>query len=239
MCNKKEIYVSSLVLIFLVMSMGICGGLMYAEDTSTDMQQHSRTVRTTNPLLAELALSSRFNMGYPMDTISCGHEYTFQNAAWQTFLSMYGTGWRIMWDRRAGRPNLIEGKGIPFYAGKGNVLVKDYSVLTIDYLHGKILTFSQLHAGLLKLDFANLKLNSMGSHIFDEGRYCVIQYDYFIDGVRVEGARIYFRFNNGNLIQFGSMGIRNVKILAQPKFPESWAQNNVVEAFSSEQSDVS
>ena len=188
--------------------------------------------------LTELSLSPRFNMGYPLQNYYYGSQNSFNNEAWQRFLNTYGTGWRIMWDQRAGRPNLIEGKGIPFYPGKGNKLEKTGTELTKQFLHEKILAFVREQKDLLRIDLSTFKLSNDGSHIFDNGRYCVMQYDYFMNDVAVEGGRVFFRFNNGNLIQFGTLNIGNATINTVPSVSQSQAEENVIKAFSDDESEV-
>jgi hypothetical protein len=202
----------------------------FAQTSSSNLQR--------DYLLSELNLSARFNVAYPLANITYGYEYTFDNAGWRQFITANGAPWRIMWDKRTGRPNLIEGKGIPFYAGKGNQLEKDYDSLSISYLHTKILAFAKQYDSLLRLDFSSLKLNEIGSHIFENGRYSVIQYDYYMNNVAVKGGRAFFRFNNGNLIQFGSLGISDVKITTIPAIDARQAENNVIIAFSDENREI-
>jgi len=172
-----------------------------------------------------------------------------------------------MWNNRTSRPNLIEGKGIPFYAGKGNQLERDHEQITPEYLNNKIHEFISLNNELFKIDFSRMQLNAENSHLFENGRYAVMQYDYHMGQCNlskikdkppftpicnppiqpiisestcpvIDDARIYFRFNNGNLIQFGSMNISDVQIPILPEINSSEAQANVMTVFNSEQSKV-
>src|SRR4030042_5100410 len=185
-------------------------------------------------LLVEIGQAERFNMAYPLVEIHYGREASFQNRTWLDFIGEYGTGWRAMWDTRAGRPNLIEGKGIPFYAGKGNTLERNYEKLTIEYLDAKIKSFLKAHPSLFRINLERLSLNEQGSYIFSKGRYCAVQYDYIMEEIPVEGARLFFRFNNGNLIQFGSLGISDVTVSGMPVISEMQAQENVAKVFATE-----
>ena len=189
-------------------------------------------------LLSELSLSQRFNMGYPLLDIQYDKQLTYQNKAWQNFLYTYGTGWRLMWDQRAGRPNLIEGKGIPFYAGKGNRLTPDSTEITLALLDNKIQEFIIKNSDIFRINGFSFKMNTEGSQIFDNGRYCVVQYDYYMKDIPVKEGRIFFRFNNGNLIQFGSLGISDVTISTKPRISQRQAEENVILAFSDEINEV-
>ena len=219
--RKNQLVIFCLALIVLF------SAIVYSQNSGTGSGDAQRDY-----LLSELTKMGRFSVNYPLINYQYGNEHAFINTAWSDFLARYGTGWRIMWDPRTGRPNLIEGKGIPFYAGKGNKLEKDYEQITVSYLHNKILAFVENNNALLRLNFSTLQLNTDGSQVFDNGRYCVMQYDYYMDQVPVEGGRVFFRFNNGNLIQFGSLGIGDYKIVTRPAISGHQAEDNVIYAMS-------
>ncbi|OGF67376.1 MAG: hypothetical protein A2Y62_08120 [Candidatus Fischerbacteria bacterium RBG_13_37_8] len=238
--------------LFLIFVISILAAFMITADAK-DIPEKSDNIKfPSHSLLSEMQFADRFNMAYPLKNIPYGSEYSFSNKGWTQFISRYGAGWRLMWDPRTGRPNLIEGKGIPSYSGKGNTLGKDYSELTISYLHDKIIAFILLNNDLLNIDFSSLHLNKEISHIFENGRYSVIQYDYYAgackeDGnsaklnvacIPIEGARVFFRFNNGNLIQVGSLEISDMQISTVPEITAHQAEDNVIEAFSRNEMEV-
>jgi len=120
---------------------------------------------SVSPLAQVLKSSMRFNLNYALNNIQYGSEYSLQNPGWQNFLAQYGTGWRVMWDKRTGRPNLIEGKGIPFYPGRGNTLNRsDFGELTVDYLHKEIMTLWNRKMLFHRIEIISRELNK-----FNEG----------------------------------------------------------------------
>ena len=127
---KKETIARRMIRIGLFMIIAMSGCMLMAvapahQPGTGDLARNARL----HPLLSELPQAGRFSMSYPMVSVPYGAEYSFQNKAWLDFIAKHGTGWRIISDSRTGRPNIIEGKGIPFYAGRGNSLTRDYRSL--------------------------------------------------------------------------------------------------------------
>jgi len=117
--------------------------------------------------------------------------------------------WRIAFDRRTGRPSLIEGSGIPFLPGSGNGLpaaapgpaapprgLADVEPLGRDFIEEE--------GALLRPTAGDLVLNQERSAYLEDGNIVFLDYDWVVDGVPVEGARVFLRVNHGNIVQFGS-----------------------------------
>ncbi|MDQ7088321.1 MAG: hypothetical protein Q9Q13_10920 [Acidobacteriota bacterium] len=60
------------------------------------------------------------------------------------------------------------------------------------------------HPGLLAPPVGRLVLSTTRSMLIDGGRVAFIDFDWLVAGRRVQGARVFFRFNSGRLIQFGT-----------------------------------
>jgi hypothetical protein len=134
------------------------------------------------------------------------------SAGWEAFRRRGSAGWQASIDRRTGLIATAEGGGMGWIPGRGNSLsaadiaanLKGAS-RTPDLATLEAIARRELGtlAPLLGVDGQQLVLNQGRSgqpapHVW------FIDFDVVRDGLRVEGARVVFRVNNGNLIQFGS-----------------------------------
>lgn len=131
-------------------------------------------------------------------------------SAWDGFRKEHGE-WGAIIDKRTGKIEVAEGEGIPFVPGRGNQL--QMSDISSDFVESQEPGLAELEAitraflpdvaSMLGVDPATLVLNQGRSgHLADYLWF--IDFDVTLDGMPVEGARVVFRVNNGNLIQFGS-----------------------------------
>lgn len=127
------------------------------------------------------------------------------------FLKEAGGDWVVIGDRLTGLPALAEGKGIPWIPGSANSLTAaDIGMdaeaagqdVPADLVARRALEFIVGHPEMFRVSASDLHLNEAGSGPFSD-------YLYFVDfrwsyaGIPVEGARLVFRLNHGNLVQFG------------------------------------
>jgi len=115
--------------------------------------------------------------------------------------------WRMTFDRRTGRPSLIEGQGIPFLQGRAKGL---------DEAAPLGLSFIDSEPDLLAAPGGELRLNRERSGWLDEGRVVFLDYDWYVDGVPVEGARVFLRASRGNIIQMGTARMGHAAPKATP-----------------------
>jgi len=117
--------------------------------------------------------------------------------------------WTAEVDRRTGAVEFIEGSGLPWIPGNGNRLSAGELGLESDGAIDLALLESRARALLPALEAAmgltgeTLSLNpnrsgQPGEHLW------FVDFDVLRDGLRISGARVVFRINNGNLIQIGS-----------------------------------
>ncbi len=127
--------------------------------------------------------------------------------------------WRTTFDRRTGRLALMTGRGVPLLPGRGNGLI----AATLGLPAGPFgmaeaeplaRAFIDGEAGLLHPVSGELRLNAERSGSYDDGRIWYFDYDWFIDGIPVEGARVFLRVNHGNIVQFGTERIAAGRIPA-------------------------
>ena len=143
-------------------------------------------------------------------------------AGWKAFAATHGSEWQGYVDRRSGRLQLVSGQGIPWIPGHGNSLS---SADIAQFLNGRsepdlsvLASIARLFyptvAPLLGADLANLKLSlARSGQVLDAVWF--IEFDVVSkSGPQIEGARVVFRVNNGNLVQFG------VENLPAPGTPE-------------------
>lgn len=130
---------------------------------------------------------------------------------WQSFRAAEAGEWRGQVDRRHGRIDSAEGRGIPFLPGRGNGLTREDvagplagkekpDLAALDRITR---AFLPRVARLLGVEARTLRLNTASSGSPADHLWFV-DYDVEIDGLRVESARVVFRINHGNLVQFGS-----------------------------------
>jgi hypothetical protein len=138
---------------------------------------------------------------------------TLQNG-WAAFVIGANPSWKATVDHRSGLIAFAEGGNIAWVPGRGNSLTNanistalagrtkpDVSVLdTIARNSMKNV------AGLMGVDPTTLVLNP-GRSGQPAGHVWFVDYDVVLGGMPVEGARVVFRINNGNLIQFGTENI--------------------------------
>ncbi|HEX3528659.1 MAG TPA: hypothetical protein VH988_16475 [Thermoanaerobaculia bacterium] len=125
--------------------------------------------------------------------------------SWATFRQNAGE-WNALIDKRTGHVEVAEGAGIPWIPGTGvgNHLDKaafpKVDLATLDKIARG---FMPRVAGLLGINPADLVINKGRSG--QQADYLwFVDYDVLAEGKAVEGARVVFRVNHGNLIQFGT-----------------------------------
>ncbi|HEX4961262.1 MAG TPA: hypothetical protein VF173_10525 [Thermoanaerobaculia bacterium] len=147
---------------------------------------------------------------------------TFRNG-WAAFQIGANPGWKAAIDKRTGLIAMAEGGGVAWIPGRGNNLTLQSlaSVLgtkgqpDLASLDTLARNFLPRVAGLLGTAGSTLVLNQgrsgqPGSHVW------FVDYDVVRDGMVVEGARVVFRINNGNLVQFGTENLPSPGAVVPP-----------------------
>ncbi|MCX7830638.1 MAG: hypothetical protein N2445_06225, partial [Acidobacteria bacterium] len=146
------------------------------------------------------------------------------------FLSENGGEWKVFVDKRRGVPSLIDGGAIPFIPGPANHLSFSdfspncYSIQCIPKEKIEILAreFLDKYAGLFPVKQEELVIDPDGTIAIGESIY-LIRFQWNIDGIPVEQGSIYFRINNGNLIQIASTNISAKKVDTNPTLTKDTA----------------
>ncbi len=126
---------------------------------------------------------------------------------WAAFVMGANPTWKATVDNRSGQIAFAEGGNIAWLPGRGNSLSKagrakpDVSVLDTIARN-----FLPRVASLMGVEPGALVLNA-GRSGQPAGHVWFVDYDVVREGMPIEGARVVFRVNNGNLIQFGTENI--------------------------------
>jgi hypothetical protein len=131
---------------------------------------------------------------------------------WEAFRIGVGpTEWQASIDKRTGLVAFAEGGNIAWVPGRGNKMAtKDLagvlgakSQIDLDVMDSIARNFMPRVKSLLGVDPSQLVLSRSRS-AQPAGYLWFVDYDVVRDGMVVEGARVIFRVNNGNLIQYGT-----------------------------------
>jgi len=146
------------------------------------------------------------------------------DAAWSAFQLDHGA-WSAQIDGRSGRIESAEGPGIPWIPGRGNKLTAaDLAVFGEAAVQGapdlKLLEriarrFVAGNAALFGLDGKDLVL-SLGRSGAISDYLWLVDFNVTRAGVPIEGARVVFRVNHGNLIQFGLENVPPADVAMPP-----------------------
>ncbi|MEM7249239.1 MAG: hypothetical protein AAF533_28250, partial [Acidobacteriota bacterium] len=131
--------------------------------------------------------------------------------AFADFLAAVGGEWVARYDIRTARPTTIYGSGLPTYPGRGNDLKWDElgtepqgRKAHAEWLEAWARNFMEQHPGLFQVP-DNVELRrSDNSGTIGDGKVSFIDLRAYRDGVPVPAAFVTFRWNSGNLVQFGS-----------------------------------
>ncbi len=134
--------------------------------------------------------------------------------AWSQFEAEAGGTWVGYIDKRSGYLEFAEGSGWPWIPGTGNDL-RDEDIapflgaanrVDLDTLDRIARDFLPRVAPLLGVEGKDLKLSAGRSGAMSDYLWYV-DYDVYRGGWKIEGARVMFRINHGNLVQFGTEGL--------------------------------
>jgi hypothetical protein len=133
---------------------------------------------------------------------------------WASFSNSNGQ-WKAMVDARSGRVAIAEGEGVPFIPGRGNKLVANAAhKATLAEMESITRKFLPRVADMLGVDPKSLVLNQ-GRSGNPADYLWNIDFDVTdASGTIIEGARVVFRVNHGNLIQFGSEFLPDRNVIA-------------------------
>jgi hypothetical protein len=171
----------------------------------------------SDELLAQLAFRDP-RLGPQADTEPLGDLRSALAApvvdGWDRFLLDAGSQWIGSVDKRTGRLELAEGAGIPWVPGRGNTLTAADLAARLgrrgpvdrDTLEAIARGFLPRVAPMLGVDPKELVINP-GRSAHPADYLWFVDFDVVRGGLPIEGARVVFRVNHGNLIQLGTEGL--------------------------------
>ncbi|HXU44497.1 MAG TPA: hypothetical protein VN783_03160 [Thermoanaerobaculia bacterium] len=124
-------------------------------------------------------------------------------AAWAAFNDTVGGQWTGYFDRRTGRLDYAEGSGLAWIPGRGNRLAESGGTVDLARLEALGRDFLRTFGPAMGVDPAGLVLAKGRSGPVSDYLW-LVDFDVLWGGLPVEGARVVFRVNNGNLIQVGT-----------------------------------
>jgi hypothetical protein len=129
---------------------------------------------------------------------------TSVQSGWETFRLGAGTEWQASIDQRTGKIAFAEGGGVAWIPGRGNSLkAQDGKTVNLATLEATARGYLPKIADIMGIDPRTLVLNR-GRSGQPADYMWLVDFDIVRDGMTVEGARLVFRINNGNLIQVGT-----------------------------------
>jgi trimeric autotransporter adhesin len=147
-----------------------------------------------------------------LDNVRAVTDKSLQNG-WEAFRIGVGptAEWQASIDKRTGRVSFASGGNVAWIPGRGNALtardlagfLKAKPAVDLEVMDAIARAYLPRVAGLLGVDPTQLVLNH-GRSGQPAGHLWFVDYDVVREGLPVEGARVIFRVNNGNLIQYGS-----------------------------------
>ncbi len=150
----------------------------------------------------------------------------------RSFVRRHGGQWTFSIDRRTERFSLIQGSGIPLIPGSGNDLGPETLVelqppdgeITLGALQPRVRAFIEANADLLLPTRGELVLDPVSSMIRDRGRLISFNFEWRVDGIPVEGARVFVRINSGNITQAGAPLVGPIDIETRPSLGAGQAE---------------
>lgn len=158
------------------------------------------------------------------ETLPRGSRAARENPALQRFFAHHSDEWEVRWDKRSDRPNMIQGAGIPLLPGRGNKLTLADLKLpheggpNMADVEARLRAFMSELPELLNVGNLELRLDEKSSvYAGGENDLWFVELQQLYRGVPVEGANVFFRINNGNVIQFGTDRVAGVQADPNPR----------------------
>jgi Zn-dependent metalloprotease len=164
----------------------------------------------------------------------------------QRFLAEQSSQWEIRWDTRSDRAHLVQGAGVPVLPGRGNTLTRSrvglssQGKVTLNDVERVLRGFMNDYPELFRIAQENLVLNPKSTvNVGEAGEIWLVEFQQVQNGVPVEGANVFFRINHGNIVQFGTDRIADVKTDIRPSVSPEEAFAATLDALASDISEVS
>ncbi len=151
----------------------------------------------------------------PLDNVRAFVDQGLQNS-WEAYRIGVGpnAAWNATVDRRTGLITFAEGGNVGWVPGNGNKLtladlagvLKAKSAVDLEVMDSIARNFMPRVQSFLGVDATQLVLDR-GRSGQPSGHLWFVDYNVVREGLPIEGARVVFRVNNGNLIQYGTENV--------------------------------
>jgi hypothetical protein len=157
------------------------------------------------------------------------------------FLGEQAGRWEIRWDTRNERPHLVQGSGIPLLPGAGNKLPRTSARKPdLAQVERLVRAFMGRYPEMFRIPQESLRLDTSRSISYGpDARVWFIELQQYQNGVPVDGANVFFRINNGNIVQFGADRIADVGISTDPSLTAAEARQRGLDTLGVESAEVS
>lgn len=205
--------------IFL-MVLGLVGAISPASAVQPVERASQQRPKLSRPFIApELAVQVELE---PTISLAPGRQASAKSGV-AAFVQKAGGQWEMRWDRRSGRPNMIQGSGVALLPGKGNALaaadvgLRAGEAVTLATVESRLRTFIDDNSDLLSTKGLEFRLDANSSVPYGDGStHWFVEFAQYAGGVRVDRAHLFFRISHGNVVQFGEELVAPVMISTQP-----------------------
>lgn len=166
-------------------------------------------------------------------------------SAMAAFFQQHSSQWEVRWDLRSDRPHLVQGAGIPLIPGRGNVLLpetvglprrRELEVIDLEPL---LRRFMDRFPEMFRVSGSELSLDPSGSSAYGpDNSVWFVEFRQSHGGVPVKGANVFFRVNNGNIVQFGTDLVSDVRIDTVPRLDASAAKGAALRVIGVRNSEI-
>jgi len=144
---------------------------------------------------------------------------------WQLWNQINGGKWTAQFDTLTGKPRRVLGGSIPWVPGPANSLPGSYSAAALEQ---KARQFIASNQSMIAASNDRLRFVPEIASPTTDGHMRYAAFDYVINGVPVEGARLIFAVNNGNMIYWNSSNIADVPTITIPAISATQATSDLL-----------
>ena len=144
---------------------------------------------------------------------------------WQLWNQANGGKWTAQFDTLTAKPRRVVGGSIPWVPGPGNSLTGSYSAVSLEQ---KAREFIASNQAVIAASNDRLRFVPEIANPTTDGHMRYAAFDFVIDGVPVESARLIFAVNNGNMIYWHSSNIADVPTITTPAISADQAMSTLL-----------
>ena len=152
-----------------------------------------------------------------------------------TFFQRFTNNWQVAWDERSDRPHLIQGVGVPLLPGAGNKLqMADLGLpagqsLDMDLVEQQLRQFINAYMPLFRVAQQDLRRHPDSTAYGPDARLWLVDFEVLHQGIPIRGAKVFFRINHGNIVQFGTELVGDIALDVRPRVSGPEAATRVLQ----------